>query len=83
MKASEELFFDQRLKQKAELKEIKFLNEESKCIHKIVRTVKIFLSFVYIFVTPYIMAEKWCLDAYRDKKGYPQTINGIFLECST
>lgn len=64
--ASEELFFDQRLKQKAELKEIPVLNKESKCANKVVRIVKIFLSFVYIFVTPYIMVERWCLDAYGD-----------------
>jgi len=80
--AQQEMYFDSKLKAKAQQKDFKNADERSRKRKTFVRGVLILCSFIFIFVTPTIQPSQWCLNGLRDDRGnLPH--NGIFLDCGS
>ena len=82
LQAQEEIFFDKKLKKKAEMKDFKSGDRRSKCAKTLTKVLIVSLTVVYILITPMIMAQNWCLDVYESQRGdLPHS--GFFLDCHT
>ena len=78
--ASEERFFDQSLKQKAQMKDFQS-SDVNNCLRTCIRILKVSSSVVYILIIPLMMPGQWCLDALKDERGNLPRDAGILLEC--
>ena len=73
------MFFDARLKRKAEMKDLNSFGDENGWKRMLIRIIKISLTVMYCLICPLMMAGDWCMEDLEDDRG--RLHFGMFLPC--